>query len=69
SSTTYRDREVTSPTLANVTAGEMVAAFGTDTSNTVTATSVEIGAPGGPGGHGGPGGGGPGGPRGLPPAA
>jgi preprotein translocase subunit YajC len=69
SSTTYRDREVTSPTLANVTAGETVAAFGTDTSNTVTATSVEIGAPGGPGGHGGPGGEGPGNPGGLPPAA
>ncbi len=56
SSTTYRDRDVTSPTLANVTVGEMVAAFGTETSNTVTATSVDIGGPGGPGGHGGPGG-------------
>jgi len=60
SSTTYRDRGVTSPTLANVTVGETVAAFGTDTSNTVSATSVDIGAPGGPGGPGGPAG--PGGP-------
>ena len=64
SSTTYRDRDVTSPTLANVTVGEMVAAFGTKTANTVTATSVAIGEPGGPGVHGGPGGRGPGGPGG-----
>jgi endonuclease YncB( thermonuclease family) len=73
SSTTYRDQGVTSPTLANVTVGETVAAFGTDTSNTVSATSVDIGGPGGPGGadgHRGPGGQwGPGGSGGLPPAA
>ena len=69
-STTYRDRGVTTPTLANVTVGETVAAFGTETANTVTATSVAIGQPGGPGGHGGPGGNwGPGGPGGPPPAA
>ncbi len=67
--TTYRDPGVTSPTLANVTVGEHVAVFGTDASNTVTATSVAIGDPSGsgrgPGGWGGPGG--PGG--GSPPAA
>jgi hypothetical protein len=67
-STTYRDRGVSSPTLANVTVGENVAAFGTETSNTVTATSVAIGGPGGPDGHGGPGGHrGPGDPEGPPP--
>ena len=44
---------MTTPTLANVTVGETVAAFGTETANTVTATSVAIGEPGGPGGHGG----------------
>jgi hypothetical protein len=75
SSTTYRDRGVASPTLANVTVGETVAAFGTETANTVAATSVAIGEPGGPGGHGGPGGpggagdhDGPGGPGGAPSA-
>ncbi|MGH9097259.1 MAG: hypothetical protein ACRDWB_07520 [Acidimicrobiales bacterium] len=52
-STTYRDPGVSSPSLANVTVGETVAAFGTETSNTVTATSVAIGEPGGPGGPGG----------------
>ncbi len=71
-STTYRDPSVSSPTLANVTVGETVAAFGTETSNTVTATSVAIGEPGGPGGPGGPSGhggpGGPGGPGGAQPA-
>jgi hypothetical protein len=47
---------VTSPTLANVTVGETVAAFGTEASGTVTATSVDIGTPGGgPGRDGGPG--------------
>src|ERR1700674_117035 len=52
--TTYRDSGVTTPTIANVTVGEHVAVFGTDTSNVVTATSVAIGDPpgGGPGGHG-----------------
>ncbi|HEY5097588.1 MAG TPA: hypothetical protein VII46_06035 [Acidimicrobiales bacterium] len=61
--TTYRDAGVTTPTLANVTVGEHVAVFGTDTANAVTATGVAIGDPpgGGPGGHG-PGG--PGGPEG-----
>ena len=66
-STTYRDRGVSSPTLANVTVGETVAAFGTDTANTVAATSVAIGDPGGPGRHGGPGSGA--GDRGGPPPA
>jgi hypothetical protein len=54
-STTYFDRGVTSPSLANVTVGESVAVFGTETSGTVAATSVAIGNPGGFGGHGGPG--------------
>jgi endonuclease YncB( thermonuclease family) len=60
--TTYRDAGVTAPTLANVTVGEHVAVFGTDTANVVTGTSVAIGDPpgGGPGGHG---------PGGSPPAA
>jgi hypothetical protein len=70
--TMYRDQGVSSPTLANVTVGETVAAFGTETANTVTATSVAIGEPGGHDGHGGPGGrggpGGPGAPGGSPPA-
>ena len=47
SSTTYNDQGVTSPTLANVTVGETVAAFGTEASRTITATSVDIGTPGG----------------------
>jgi len=60
--TTYRDRGVTSPTLANVTVGSRVAVVGTMTSNTVSATSVLIAGPGwaggpdprnGPGGMGG----------------
>jgi hypothetical protein len=56
SSTTYNDQGVTSPTLANVTVGETVAAFGTEASGTVTATSVDIGTPGGgPGRFGGAG--------------
>ena len=63
STTTYHDPGVTSPTLADVKVGDHVAVFGTDTSNTVTATSVGIGdfpaggrgGPGGPGGKGGPG--------------
>ncbi len=48
---------MTTPTLANVTVGEHVAVFGTDTSNVVTATSVAIGDPpsGGPGGRAAPG--------------
>ena len=60
SATSYRDPGVTSPTIADVTVGEHVAVFGTDTSNVVTATGVAIGDPpsggGGPGGPGGPGG-------------
>ncbi len=70
STTTYRDPSVTSPTLANVTVGEHVAVFGTDTSNVVTATSVAIGDPpsGGKGGPGGRGSGGPGGRGGTPPS-
>ena len=51
SSTTYRDRGVTTPTFANVTVGENVAVFGTSTSGVVTATSVAIGVPGGRDGH------------------
>jgi hypothetical protein len=53
SATTYRDRAVTSPTIANVTVGEHVAVFGTDSSNVVAATGVAIGGPGagGPGGR------------------
>ena len=59
STTSYVDQGVTSPSLANVTVGEQVAVFGTDTSNVVTATKVAIGTPpaggkGGPGGRGGP---------------
>jgi len=53
STTSYRDAGVTSASLANVTIGEMVTVFGTDSSNVVTATSVAIGAAGigGMGGH------------------
>jgi hypothetical protein len=50
--TTYRDRDVSSASFANVKAGEMVAVFGTKTSNTVSATSVGIGTRGGRGGRG-----------------
>ena len=53
SSTTYLDPSVSSPTFSTVKVGDHVAVFGTDTSNTVTATKVAIG---GPDGHGGPGG-------------
>ncbi len=61
-STKYLDHDATTPSFANVTVGQHVAVFGTDTSNVVAATSVAIGAPpaGGPGGMpGGPGGGSP----------
>jgi hypothetical protein len=61
--TTYLDAGVTSATMANVTVGEHVAVFGTDTSNVVTATSVAVGEP--PAG----GKGGPEGTRGTPPKA
>jgi hypothetical protein len=56
SATTYVDPGVTSPSVTNVTVGEHVAVFGTDTSDVVTATRVAIGTPpsGGPGGKGGP---------------
>jgi preprotein translocase subunit YajC len=72
STTTYLDQGVTSPTIANLTVGEHVAVFGTDTSDTVTATKVAIGnlwhdGHDGHDGHGGPGG--PGGFGGTPPAA
>ena len=53
SSTTYADPSVTSPTFSTIKVGDHVAVFGTDASNTVTATKVTIG---GPDGHGGPGG-------------
>jgi len=59
SSTTYVDPSVTSPTFSTIKVGDHVAVFGTDTSDTVTATKVAIGGPdghGGPGGHGGKGG-------------
>jgi preprotein translocase subunit YajC len=72
STTAYVDPGVTSPSLANVTVGEHVAVFGTDSSDVVTATMVALGTPptGGPGGAGGPGGkGGPPGLGGTPPAA
>jgi hypothetical protein len=74
-STTYMDQGVTSPSIANVTVGEHVAVFGTDTSNTVTATGVAIGNPptGGKGGPIGASNGGPGAgshwPGGMPPTA
>ncbi len=41
-STTYVERGVSSPSLANVTAGESVAVFGTTSGTTVTATEVVI---------------------------
>jgi preprotein translocase subunit YajC len=63
SATTYRDAGVTSATMADVTVGEHLAVFGTDTSNVVTATSVAIGEPTAGGG------GGPGGRSGTPPKA
>jgi preprotein translocase subunit YajC len=76
SSTTYTDPSVTSPTFSTIKVGDHVAVFGTDTSDTVTATKVAIGGPDGPGGPGGPDGpggpgrmGGPGGFSGTPPAA
>jgi hypothetical protein len=46
SATTYRDHDVTSPSFANIETGESVAVFGTETSGTVAATSVEIGRSG-----------------------
>jgi len=63
STTRYMDAGVTSATIADVTVGEHVAVFGTDTSDVVTATSVAIGEP--------PAGGmrGPGYPSGTPPKA
>ena len=53
SSTTYKDPGVTSPSLSDVKAGEIVAVAGSSSSGTVHATSVMIGGPGGPGGFGG----------------
>jgi len=47
STTTYRDREVASPTLANIKAGENVAVFGSETTGTVKATAVGIRQAGG----------------------
>src|SRR3984957_6741532 len=65
STTTYFDPGVSSPTLADVKAGEHVAVFGTESSGTVTAIRVAIGTPpSGLGGPGGAGGGRPGGPGG-----
>ncbi len=49
STTTYRDRAVSSPGLSNVTVGEQVAVAGKLSSGTVSATAVTIGAPDGPG--------------------
>ncbi len=45
SSTKYVDPSVSSPTFSDVTVGEHVAVIGTESSNTVTATTVLIGAP------------------------
>lgn len=44
-STKYLDHDVATPSFANVTVGQHVAVFGSDTSNVVTATSVAVGAP------------------------
>jgi hypothetical protein len=50
SSTTYQAKDVTNPTLANVTVGEVIAAQGTRNSDgSLTATVVRIGVGGGPG--------------------
>jgi preprotein translocase subunit YajC len=68
SSTTYVDPSATSATFSTIKVGDHVAVFGTDTSNTVTATKVAIGDAGGFGGPGG-GWGGHGAPGGTPPAA
>ena len=53
--TTYVDPGVTTPSFTDVKVGDHVAVFGTDSSNTVTATKVAIGGPDGdgPGGFGG----------------
>jgi hypothetical protein len=69
SATTFVDPGVKSPTAASVTVGEHVAVFGTESENTVSATTVAIGLPpkggkGAPGGGPGNGPGGPGGPGG-----
>jgi hypothetical protein len=62
SSTTYFEPGVSSPTIANVRAGEFVAVFGAESSDSVRATRVGIGRPPGGvdrgpgGGWGGPGG-------------
>ncbi|MDR3660544.1 MAG: DUF5666 domain-containing protein, partial [Mycobacterium sp.] len=53
SSTTYADPSVSSPTFSTLKVGDQVAVFGTDTSNTVTATKLAIGGRGGWGGPGG----------------
>jgi hypothetical protein len=55
-STMYLDPGVTSPTFASVTVGEQVAVFGTEASDSLTATRVAVGTPPA-GGRGGPGGG------------
>jgi hypothetical protein len=67
SGTTYFDQGVSSPGFADVVVGAHVAVFGTESSDTVTATKVAVGGPNDPGGRGGPGG--PGGPGGTPPVA
>ena len=53
--TTYVDPGVTTPSFTDVKVGDHVAVFGTDSSNTVTATKVALGGPDGdgPGGFGG----------------
>lgn len=70
-STTYVDPGVTSPSISDVTVGEHVAVFGTETSGSVAATSVAIGTPpsGGKGGPGGPPSGSSGPPSGPPPTS
>ncbi len=42
STTTYTEKGVTAPTIANVTLGERVAVFGTTTANSVAATGIAI---------------------------
>jgi hypothetical protein len=55
STTTYRDPKVSSASFADVTVGQQVAVFGTESDGSVAATSICIGLPPGAG-KGGPGG-------------
>jgi hypothetical protein len=49
--TTYLDPGVTTPSFTDVKVGDHVAVFGTDTNNTVAATTVAVGGAGGPADH------------------